>query len=140
MTMGDTASWRPLPRITLDSEEFWKSTREHAMRLQKCDKCGEFRYYPSEACHNCGSLEYQWLPVSGKGEIHTFTVLHRARGNPFENETPIAIILVTLDEGPTMMSNLIDYEDADLAIGQRVEVDYEDVNDEVTLPVFRPVR
>ena len=138
--MGSTASWRPLPRITLDSAEFWKSTLEHNMRLQKCNDCGAFRYYPSEACHACGSLSYEWLPVSGKGEIYTYTVLHRAKGNPFEDETPIAIILVTLDEGPTMMSNLIDYEDDELRIGARVTLDYEDVNEEITLPVFRPER
>jgi hypothetical protein len=133
-------SSRPLPRITLDSQEFWKSTHEHAMRLQRCTSCETWRYYPNEACPHCSALTYEWLPVSGKGEIHTFTLLERARGNPFEGETPFALVLVTLDEGPVLMSNLVDYEEGELAIGQRVVVGYEDVNDEVTLPVFRPER
>jgi uncharacterized protein len=110
------------------------------MKLQKCSRCGEFRFYPTELCHACGSLEYEWLPVSGKGEVHTFTVLERAKGTPFENDTPITIALVTLDEGPIIMSNLVDYEEDELAIGLRVTVGYEDVNEEVTVPIFRPDR
>jgi uncharacterized OB-fold protein len=108
------------------------------MRLQRCGRCSQFRFYPSEACHFCASLEYEWVPISGKAAIHTHTVLERAKGTPYEHHTPIAIILAELDEGPIVMSNLIDYEPADLAIGRRVTMDYEDVNDEVTVFVFRP--
>ncbi len=133
-------SSRPLPHITLDSQAFWESCKAHELRLQQCSSCGKHRYYPSEACTFCTSLEYEWVPISGKGEIYSWTLLERARGNPFEGETPFAIVLVTLDEGPVMMSNLVGFEDAELQIGQRVVVDYEDVNDAVTLPIFRPQR
>jgi len=131
-------SWRPLPVITRDSEAFWASTRAHEMRLQRCARCRKFRFYPSEACHFCASLEYEWVPISGKGTIHTWSVLERAKGTPYEHHTPIAIILVELEEGPIVMSNLIDYEEQDLAIDRRVTIDYEDVTDEVTVFVFRP--
>jgi uncharacterized OB-fold protein len=132
-------SWRPLPQITKDSEAFWASTHEHAMRMQKCSRCHKFRFYPSEACHFCASLDYTWELISGKGRIHSWTVLERARGNPFENEVPITIVLVELEEGPIVTSNLIGHDEHDLEIGAPVELEYEDVNDEVTVFVFRPI-
>lgn len=132
-------SWRPLPQITQDSEAFWKSTHEHEMKLQKCSRCERFRFYPGEACHFCASLDYEWTPISGRGTLHSYTVLERARGNPFEHDVPITIVLVELEEGPIITTNLIDYQPRHLLIGQAVELAYEDVNDEVTVYVFRPV-
>jgi len=129
---------RPLPTVTIDSEAFWKSAKERALKLQRCDQCREFRYYPSPICHFCSSDQFTWEPVSGNGTIYSYTVLERAKGNPFEGDVPIAIVLVELAEGPVMMSNLVDYDPQKLAIGQAVTLDYADVNDEITLPVFRP--
>lgn len=129
---------RPLPTITEDSAEFWASTRQHAMRLQRCDDCGNFWYYPGPVCHTCGSTRFTWTLVSGRGTIYSYSVLERAKGNPFENDVPITIVLVRLEEGPVMMSNLIDHGDDRPTIGAAVEIAYEDVDDEVTLPVFRP--
>lgn len=135
-----TQSWRPLPQITLDSEAFWQSTHEHEMKLQQCSSCGRFRFYPSLACHFCASMDFEWVAISGRGKIHSYTVLERARGTPYEHNTPITIVLVELEEGPIVMSNLIDFEDEDLAIDAPVSVDYEDVTDTVTVFVFRPDR
>lgn len=131
---------RPLPAITLDTEEFWKSTKAHEAKLQKCNNCGKFWYYPGPLCHYCGSRDFTWTPITGKGSIWTYSLLERAKGNPYEDDVPIAIIIVQLDDGPMMMSNLFDYEDEELAIGTRVTIDYEDVDDEVTLIVFTPDR
>ena len=129
---------RPLPTITEDHAEFWVATKAHELKLQKCDRCGRFWYYPGPVCHYCSSREFTWTPVSGKGTIYSYSVLERAKGNPFEGDVPITIILVRLEEGPVMMSNLIDYEPGQLRIDAPVTVDYEDVDDQVTLPVFRP--
>ena len=129
---------RPLPTITEDHAEFWVATKAHQLKLQKCDRCGRFWYYPGPVCHYCSSREFTWTAVSGRGTIYSYSVLERAKGNPFEGDVPITIILVRLEEGPVMMSNLIDYEPGQLAIDAPVVVDYEDVDDQVTLPVFRP--
>lgn len=131
---------RPLPTISPDNEEFWKSTREHAAKLQRCNVCSHFWYYPGPVCHHCGAQDWTWTALSGKGTIYSYSVLERAKGNPYENDVPIAIVLVRLEEGPVIMSNLVDYEPADLAIDAPVEMTYEDVNDEVTLAVFVPAR
>lgn len=129
---------RPLPTITEDNAEFWRSTREHAMKLQKCDRCGRFWYYPGPVCHYCGSTRFTWTPVSGRGTIYSYSVLESAKGNPFADDVPIALILVRLEEGPVMMSNLVDDVDGVLAVELPVSLVYEDVDDELTLPVFRP--
>lgn len=129
---------RPLPTITADNEEFWQSTRAHAAKLQRCNVCGQFWYYPGPVCHHCGAQDWTWTALSGEGSIYSYSVLERAKGNPYENDVPIAIVLVRLAEGPVIMSNLVDYEPSDLKIDAAVQMTYEDVNDEVTLPVFVP--
>jgi uncharacterized OB-fold protein len=106
--------------------------------MQQCSSCAKFRFYPSPACHFCGSLEFEWVPISGKGEIYSYSILERAKGNSFADLVPMALVMVTLDEGPVMLSNLVDYDPDEIAIGMRVVMDYEDVNDEITLPIFRP--
>ena len=131
---------RPLPTITQDNEEYWASTRAHATKLQRCNVCSKFWYYPGPVCHYCGAQDWTWTPVSGKGTIYSYSVLERAKGNPFEGDVPITIILVRLEEGPVMMSNLFDYEPEELAIDAPVTMTYEDVNEQVTLPVFLPAR
>jgi uncharacterized protein len=136
MTMSNPS--RPLPLIDKDSEEYWKSAHEHALKLQQCSRCGWVRFYPSHACTNCASLEFEWKPISGRGEIYTYSVLLRARGNPFEDLLPLILVLVKLEEGPAMMANLFECEQDDVSIGMPVEISYEDVNDEITLPIFVP--
>ncbi len=133
-----TSNSRPLPRIDKDSEPYWASAHDHDLQLQRCTNCGHFRFYPSRACHYCQSLEFEWDEVSGKGEIYSFSILKRARGNPFEDLLPLTVVLVKLAEGPVMMSNLIDCPEDQVKIGLPVEIAYEDVDAEITLPVFRP--
>jgi uncharacterized OB-fold protein len=131
---------RPLPTITADNELFWQSTKAHAMKLQRCNRCEQFWYYPGPVCRHCSARDWTWTEVSGRGSIYSYSVLERAKGNPFEADVPIAIILVRLEEGPVMMSNLIEYDPSDLAIDAPVILDYEDVDETVTLAVFRPAR
>ena len=129
---------RPLPRIDKDSEEYWASARAHALKLQRCRNCQRFRFYPSHACHHCASLDFDWEPISGRGEVYTYSILRRARGNPFEDLLPLVLVLVTLEEGPAMMANLTECAEQDVRIGMPVRISYEDVNEEISLPVFVP--
>ena len=129
---------RPLPTITEDTKRFWDSCHERAAELQECNDCSKFRFYPGPICHYCGSDAFTWKPISGKGTVWACTVLERAKGNPFENDTPIVIAVIRLAEGPYMMSNIMDADsDGGPEIGTPVAIDYEDISDEVTLPVFR---
>jgi uncharacterized OB-fold protein len=135
--LNPTLRNRPLPTVIEDSAEFWKSAKERRLKLQRCDECGYWRYYPSPVCHSCGSFAYQWTPISGRGTIWTYTVLHRARGNTFQDDVPLALALVELEEGAIIMSNVVDCQPEDLAIGRPVTIDYGDIDDDVTLPLFR---
>lgn len=143
-----TAPTRPLPRVNEDSEPYWRSAKKHALRIQKCATCDRHRFYPSLACHFCGSWDVDWVTIGGEGCIYSYTVVHRAGVGPFAERMPYTIVLVELDEGPVMMANLLDESGSDVdadhtatarGIGDRVRVAYEDVTDEVTLPVFVPV-
>jgi hypothetical protein len=85
------------------------------------------------------SDELEWRKVSGRGVVYTWTVFHRAYHPAFANEIPYAVVAVELDEGPRMITNLVDCQLVDIKIGIPVEVTFEDVNEEISLPKFRPV-
>ena len=129
---------RPLPHINRDSAPYWRAARAHRLELQRCGECRRFRFYPSRACHFCGSLAFEWEPLSGRGEVYTYTIVHRGPGSPFEELLPLVVAMVTLEEGPTMMSNIVGCPHDQVRIGMPVQVAFEDVNDEVALPVFVP--
>ena len=136
--MADLA--KPLPQFTPGSEPYWDALNNHELRLQRCDACGTFRFYPSPMCHapDCMSLDYDWAEVSGRGEVYTHTVVHRPVSEAWVDDTPYVIAMIKLDEGPVMMSNVVECEPGDVRIGLPVEVVFEDLAEGVTLPYFRP--
>ena len=129
---------RPLPTINRDSDPYWASARRHALELQRCKRCEQLRFYPSLSCTFCGSLEFDWVRISGKGEVYTYSTVHRGPGSPFADLLPLVVAVVTLEEGPSMMTNIIDCPIEDVKIGMRVDIAYEDLTDQIALPVFRP--
>lgn len=142
-----TTQNRPLPQVNEDSAPYWASARKHALKIQRCSACDRHRFYPTAICHFCGSLDFVWTPIEGTGTVHSYTVVHRAGVGAFAARMPYTVALVTLAEGPVMMANVltadgqdIDADDpaAEVAIGTRVTVAYEDLTEEVTLPVFVP--
>jgi len=130
---------KPLPEIDADNREFWDSCKRHEMRLQHCSACGYWRYYPSPICHQCGSFEVEWRPITGLGTVYTFSVIHHPPVPAFSADIPYVYAVVELDEGPMMPTNIIGVASEDVAIGMRVQVTYDDVTPEVTLPKFAPV-
>lgn len=129
---------RPLPRINKDSEPYWRSAKEHSLKLQRCSACGRFRFYPARACTWCHALDFDWQPISGKGEVATFSIVYRGPGSPFTDLLPLVVAMITLEEGPVMMSNVVGCPVDEVHIGMPVTISYEDVNEQVTLPVFVP--
>ncbi len=116
---------------------FWAHLRAHSLRLQQCED-GHLRFIPSEQCGKCGSQAWTWEPVSGRGKVYTFTVVHRGPTPAYQAETPYVIAHVELEEGPRMISNLIDCTPAEVRIGMPVEVVFDDVNADWTLYRFKP--
>jgi|SRR5690348_8631289 hypothetical protein len=129
----------PLPVPTPETRPFWDAARRHELWLQQCGSCGRHVFYPRAACPHCMSGDLAWRHASGRGTLHTFTVVHRGQRN-FPLATPYVIAIVELAEGPRLMTNLVgvDADPAKIRIGLPVEVVFEDVSAEIALPRFRP--
>jgi uncharacterized OB-fold protein len=128
---------RPRPQITEASAPYWRSVQEHAMRLQRCTRCGTFRFYPTPVCPHDWFTGFTWEPIGGRATLHSFTIVHRPVTEAFAAETPYVVALATLDEGPTLMLNLEQVDHDQIAIGMALRIGYRDFDD-FTLPVALP--
>jgi uncharacterized OB-fold protein len=120
--------------LSIYDRPMWESIARHKWALQCCSGCAAFRYPPSPICAECGSLDYEWKEVAGVGTILSWVVVHRKYFD--DHPTPYNAVAVRLDEGPTIMSNLVGDEPEGGWIGRRVRVEYEARKDYV-LPVVR---
>lgn len=130
----------PLPVPDPVTRPFWESLKAHAIQLQHCGACGLFVYYPRALCPACFSDDLTWTPVSGRGVVHAFTIPHRHPNQAFTANGPYVVALVELDEGARLLSTLVDVPATPEAVrvGLPVEIVYDDVTAEATLPRFRP--
>jgi uncharacterized OB-fold protein len=119
------------PTVYPETRPFWVAASEGRLLVKQCDDCGEHHHYPRAACPFCGSERTQWRTASGRGTIYSFSVMRRA-------EVPYVIAYVTLDEGPTMMSNIVDADADAIHIGQAVKVKFSPSDGGPPLPVFAP--
>jgi uncharacterized protein len=126
---------KPLPRLDTVNRPFWIATADGKFMLQFCKDCGDTRYPPGPICPKCLSSNQDWKPASGRGTLESWVDFHRAYWDGFKGDLPYRVCLVKLEEGPVVVSNLIDKTD-NLRMGQPVKVVFEKVNDEVTLPKF----
>ena len=132
---------RPLPVADDLSQPFWEAAKQQRLVVQRCRECGYFNHPPRPACDACQSQQLQFEPVSGQGTIYSFTVMHQPNVAGFENQIPYINILVELEEQPLlfMVSNLPASDLDKIKIGGQVEVYFEEVDPDTTLPQFRPV-
>lgn len=131
---------KPLPVVSAINAPFWEATRRHELRIQQCRACHRFWYPFGPLCPHCWSRDYDWTRVSGRGRVSSWVVFHQLYFPGFKDELPYNVTQVTLDEGPRLLTNLVGVAHDQLRIGMPVEVVFEDVTDEVTLPKFRPIR
>ena len=128
------------PQISPRDAPFWEGVRAHQLRLQRCDDCGRFRFIPGEMCPGCYSAAATWTEVSGRGRVYTYTVVHRAPTPAYQADAPYVIAHVELDEGPRIISTLVDCAVEEVSVGMPVEVGYEEADADLTLYHFRPRR
>lgn len=133
------AASKPLPKPTPDTQPFWDAVKRHQLLLPKCKACGQFHYFPRPFCPHCFSWDLEWTQCSGNGKLYSYVINHRPAPG-FEEETPYVIAVVELDEGPRMLSNLIDIEPTPEAVqvDMPVEILFQDVNEELSMFKFRP--
>jgi len=136
--MKDTMPTRPLPRIDAVSRGFWENARAGRLSVQRCEECGHRHFPGGPVCPRCLSSRQGWEIVSGRGTLLSWVRFHRAYWEGFRAELPYVVILVGLEEGPLLISNLVGAEPETMRIGDAVEAVFEPLTDEVTLPKFRP--
>lgn len=126
---------RPLPHPSPLTQPFWDATKEGKLKLQRCTRCGEYVWTPQMICRHCLADALEWTEVSGEGEVYSFVVMHRAAIEAFE--APYTIAVITLKEGPRILSDVIGIDPSEVKIGMPVKVDFEDAGP-VGLYHFRP--
>jgi hypothetical protein len=131
---------KPLPAINEDSAPYWEGTRTGELRAQRCADCGRLRFPPAILCPRCLSERVEWQRLSGRGTIYTYVIVHRPQHPAFFADAPYNVAIVELAEGLRMHTSIVGCANEDLRVGMPVEVVFEKINDEVTLPKFKPVR
>jgi uncharacterized OB-fold protein len=138
MAAGTQGEYKlPLPRMRGPAAEFYKFCKAHELRFQRCTDCGTWRHIPRDMCAKCGSFNFEWARSSGKGAVFSWTVVAQPMLPQFASLVPYAPAVIELEEGVRMVSWVTDVTPDDLALGMPVEVVFDDVTPEATLPKFR---
>lgn len=132
------AAQRPRPNVTLDTVFFFEGAAQGKLLIQGCQGCGNLHHPPTAACRDCGSLDLAPVEMSGRGTLFTYTVVHAPVSPPFV--APYPVILVELEEGPRVVSELHGVACEDIRIGMELEVDFIDLSPDFGLPIFRARR
>lgn len=119
------------PTINLETEVYWAGANQGKLLVKKCTSCGEAHFYPRAICPCCSSSETEWVESTGRGRIYSFSVMRRA-------EPPYVIAYVTLDEGVTMLTNIVDCDADSLEVDQEVRVLFGRAESGQALPLFCP--
>ncbi len=125
------------PPINPDSKPFWDATAEDRLLLPRCDRCSTVIWYPREFCPACGSLDVSWFEASGRGSVYSFSIVRKGE-NMYVGAAPYVLAYVELEEGPRIMTNIVDCEVEEVAIGQAVSVVFHDTGQGQKLPRFAP--
>jgi uncharacterized OB-fold protein len=128
---------KPIPAVTPELREFFDGARAGRLMVQKCAGCGVLRFPAYELCSKCNSTKSSWVPVSGRGAVFSFNIMHQVYHPGFAAEVPYAVVVVELEEGCKFVSNLIGVKPHEIKCGMPVEVIFERLSDEVSIPKFR---
>ncbi|TWC07289.1 hypothetical protein FBZ93_101581 [Bradyrhizobium macuxiense] len=137
MAASEESARKPLPAPDADTAAFWRGLQHGKLLLQHCGRCRHVQYYQQAACRACGSEELEHRAATGRGKVHSFSVVHRAPGLAFKADVPYAVLLVELAEGPRMISTLVGSDPADVTFDMDVELVFDEVASDVTLPRFK---
>ncbi len=127
-----------LPAPDDETQPYWAAVRDHRLLIKRCADCGKTHFYPRPFCPHCWSSAVAWEEASGDAVLYTWSVVHQNDLPPFPERVPYVAAVVDLVEGPRMMTNVVDCDADTLEVGMALRVRYEDLTDEVTVPVFVP--
>jgi uncharacterized protein len=129
---------KPLPAVSSLNKPYWEGLKHRELRLQKCDACAEVWYPPSPICPACWSRNVTWTRLSGRGRVSSWVVFHQSYFRGYDGEIPYNVAEVELDEGPRLLTNLVNVANDKIHAGMPVEIVFDDVTDEITLAKFKP--
>jgi len=130
---------RPVPSANEpDTKEFWAATKEKEFRYQQCDNCETVIFYPRRHCTGCTSSKLTWKVSMGTGTIYTYSVVRQSYHPFFRHLVPYTVAWIDLDEGPRLISNVVGISPAEVSIGQRVQIEWEE-HEHLNIPLFKPV-
>ena len=130
----------PAPLSSPDGAHYWAAAAEGRLEVQYCDHCRTHQFPPGHLCRHCGAEGLSWRAVTGRGRIHSFAIVHRAPTPEFRARVPYVVALIDLDEGPRMMTNIVGDDALACAIGDAVEVTFEDRDGGAKVPQFHRSR
>jgi uncharacterized protein len=130
---------KQLPLVTESNKAFWEAARRHELVAYKCLNCGALLEQEIN-CIACDSPGGEWVKLSGRGEVFAFCVYRQPFHPAWEKNIPYNVAYVKLTEGPLLMTNIVGCENKDIYIGMPVEVVFEDINENIALPKFKPVK
>jgi hypothetical protein len=134
---------RPLPQpMTPEAKPYWDGAREGKLMVPRCQACRKAFMYPRVLCPHCGSRDITWIQASGRGRLYSFEIAHQILNKAFKVKTPVVLAMVELEEGPRLLTNLVNVAPDPKAIrcDMPVEVVFEKLTDQVSLPMFQPAK
>jgi uncharacterized OB-fold protein len=138
--LGERVLPAPAPFVLPEVKPFWDGTAAGRLLLPRCDDCQTLIWYPRPFCPSCASSRVSWIEASGRGSIYSFTVNRRGQADlsAYKEAGPYVLAYVELDEGPRVMTNIVDCDPDTVKIGQRVQVVFHNTGEGTALPRFRP--
>lgn len=132
---------KPLPQPTPETQPYWDGCKQNKLLIQRCRQCGRYQFYPRSVCAgpDCTSDQLEWVESKGRGRVKSYTASYVPGAPGFENELPYVVAIITLEEGVQMLSNVVACPPDAVYCEMPVEVVFEDVTPDITLPKFRPM-
>ncbi|MBE0479513.1 MAG: Zn-ribbon domain-containing OB-fold protein [Dehalococcoidia bacterium] len=127
----------PAPPLIWENTGFWEAVKLHQLVFQRCKNCGKWLHPPRPSCPSCRSLEKEWALSAGRGKVHSWVTYRESPHPAFR--APYSVVLVDLEEGVRLVSNIVDAHPDEISIGMPVEITFEDIAGDLTLPRFRKV-
>ncbi len=140
MTLTEQVLPAPPPIVLPEVKPFWNATAEGRLVLPKCLECETVIWYPRPFCPACASTRVEWIAASGRGTVYSFTVNRRGQADlvAYRDAGAYVLAYVELEEGPRMMTNIVECDPDSVTIGQQVEVVFHQTGQGTALPRFRP--
>lgn len=133
------AKWnRPLPIESGETKPFWDACRKGKFLIQRCRSCGKYQYHYRGFCSHCWTGQIEDVAASGRGTVWSHTVIYRNRTPGFAEEVPYVVVLVELEEGVKVISNVVNCDPESVRIGMPVKLTFVTATEEWRIPMFEP--